>query len=41
VLFLRQPQEPPVAPEEAPAAAREKRRPAVIGELAPAPTGDD
>jgi MFS family permease len=38
VLFLRQPQTPPVAPQEA-VVPREARRPAPIGELARASTG--
>jgi MFS family permease len=43
VLFLRQPQTPPIAPapEAVPAAARPTRRPAAIGDVAPAPTGGD
>jgi len=40
VLFLRQPQEPPVDPQKAPA-PRAARRPAGLGDLSPAPSGGD
>jgi MFS family permease len=41
VLMLRQPQTPPTAPQEAPVAAREERRPLATRELATAGSGGD